>query len=425
MEEKSTIINTLPEGVQEREESQEHEHHHYHHHHSHHHHHSKSKTQKEKINRFFQKHKWKVVFAAVTVLLDIGMLAFYADRLSQDPGSGSAHLGQSSTQPAASNNGGSVISGGTNSAQSLYSFGVLSDLHLQYGEGAYGGVADFRRALEYLQDKVAFTCIAGDLVAWAGTGDVEYFDTKDYMEQYKECVERYAGDMPIYECAGNHETYPAYSVTGTIDADLWEQTTGKQLYYSFTHGEDVFLFLSLKSTDVDDLFPDGGLEWLEETLQENQNKRCFVFQHSPEMTDKSADPSRSWSDLMNGSSGEAFVALMKKYPNTVWFHGHTHLTLEVDQYPVTDILGYKSVHVPSLVSPRFYDTETDTLKDFYFDREGDKIWGSEFAEGYIVDVYENKIIVRGINFAAGDNRTQVEVMEDEIYALSTILRITE
>ena len=301
----------------------------------------------------------------------------------------------------------------------LYSFGVLSDLHIQYGADNYGGVADLQRAFTYLRDRVAFTCIPGDLVAWAGTGSAEYYGTTDYMAQYKATVDGYAGDMPVYECAGNHETYPEHGVSGTIDTDLWRSTTGKELYYSFTYGNDVFAFLSLKGTNVNDMFADGGLEWLEELLEANKGKRCFVFRQCPELADRSADPSGTWSSLMEGISGKAFIALMKKYRNTIWFHGHTHVTLGVDEYPISEYLGYRSVHVPSLVSPRFYDVETNSLQDYYYDENNTKIWGSLLAEGYIVDVYANKIVLRGINFAEGENRCQVAPMTGELYVFDT------
>lgn len=91
----------------------------------------------------------------------------------------------------------------------LYSFGVVSDTHIQYETG----VADFQRALTYLRDRVAFTCISGDLVSFANT---------ENMAAYKSCVDGYAGGMPVYECAGNHETYPANGVSGTLDEALWK-----------------------------------------------------------------------------------------------------------------------------------------------------------------------------------------------------------
>lgn len=296
----------------------------------------------------------------------------------------------------------------------IYSFGALSDLHIQYATGT----DDFARALTYLKTRVPFTCVCGDLVAYA---------TEENMAQYKEYVDNYAGDMPLYECAGNHETYDYIDgvVTGkTLTGDMltrWTDATGKAVYYTIEYGGDVFIFLSLKSESAADPFVDGGLEWLEETLEANKNKRCFVFQHVQDPEDDGADPSHSYSPILSGTPGQLFLSLLRKYKNTVWFHGHTHVTFGVEQYPVSENLGYRSVHIPSLVSPRFYNPETNALEDYYFDGNGNKVWGSERAEGYIVDVYEQKIVLRGIDFAAGDSKNEVAVLADEVYVLDTTL----
>lgn len=289
----------------------------------------------------------------------------------------------------------------------LYSFGVLSDLHIQYNTG----LDDFQRALTYLKARVPFTCVCGDLVSFASA---------EHMAQYKTYVDTYAGNMATYECAGNHETFPEQGVGGVLDTALWQETTGKEPYYSFVYGDDVFLFLSnYRHANSSELFPDGGLEWLETTLEANKDRRCFVFQHIPESMDSCADPSNRYDATLMGTTGQAFVSLMKRYKNTVWFHGHTHITFGVEQYPVSEKRGYRSVHIPSLSSPRFYDADADAVVDYYFDENGNKIWGSELAEGYIVDVYENRIVLRGIDFAAGDGKDQVVVMSDEIYVIDT------
>lgn len=290
----------------------------------------------------------------------------------------------------------------------LYTFGVLSDLHIQYETG----LADFQRALEYLSLMTSFTCICGDLVSYA---------TAENMAQYKTYVDTYAGNMPVYECAGNHETYPDLGVGGELDVNLWRTTTGKDPYYSFSYGNDVFIFLSLKSERANDLFVDGGLTWLAETLEANKNKRCFVFQHVQDPADNTADPSHKYSPILNGTSGSEFLRLIKKYKNTVWFHGHTHLTFNVEQYPVSEDLGYRSVHIPSLSGPRFYNKETNSLENYYFDENNNKIWGSELAEGYMVNVYENCIKLICIDFATGENKDTVSI-KSESYIFDTTLQ---
>lgn len=290
----------------------------------------------------------------------------------------------------------------------LYSFGALSDLHIQYETG----LDDFQRALTYLKSRVPFTCICGDLVSYADAAT---------MAQYKNYVDTYAGNMPIYECAGNHETYPELGVGANIDASLWKSTTGKETFYSFNYGNDVFIFLSLKSERPNDLFVDGGLTWLAQTLEANKNKRCFVWQHVQDPADASADPTHYYSNILGGTSGAEFLRIIRQYKNTIWFHGHTHLTFGAEKYPVNEELGYRSVHIPSLSGPRFYNAETNALENYYFDEHGNKIWGSLLAEGYIVDVYESKIVLRGINFAAGTNKNEVSAFPDEVYVLDTTL----
>ena len=293
----------------------------------------------------------------------------------------------------------------------LYSFGALADIHIQYATG----LDDFARALSYLKDRVLFTCVCGDLVSYASS---------ENMAQYKAYINAYAGNMPIYECAGNHETFPSLGVSGTLDTDLWISNTGKDVYYSFEYGKDVFIFLSIYRHTPNNLFPSGGLEWLESILEANKNKRCFVFQHIPQSSiDKAADPSNSYdSGMLEGTDGKAFVALLKSYKNTVWFHGHTHFTLGLDEYPVSDECGYRSVHIPSLVAPRFYNKEANSYADSYIDENGNTVQGAILAEGYIVDVYENKIVLRSINFASGANKDEVTPFTDEIYAVDTTLQ---
>ncbi len=301
--------------------------------------------------------------------------------------------------------------GGDAIYEPLYSFAALADIHLQYE----GGADDYARALTYLRDQVDFTCVAGDLVAYA---------SKEYMEQYRQCVEANAGDMPVYECAGNHETYPAQGQAAKLDEALWTATTGDPVNYTFTVGGDVFIMFSLRSESAAEAFTNADLIWLRDTLEANKNKRCFLFQHVPALTDNTADPSGSWSGIMDGEAGAVFLSLIRQYPNVVWFHGHTHLTL-ADQTPPVSDLDYRSVHVPSLASPRFHNQEAGILEDYFYDEAGNQIWGSTMAEGFIVDVYPNKIVIRGINFAAGLHQDKVEPIAGEVYALSTVLVVYE
>lgn len=256
-----------------------------------------------------------------------------------------------------------------------YSFGALSDVHIIYQTAA----SDFQKALTYLNDDVdvACTCICGDL-----TDD----GTAEQLAQYKAVVDTYSADTPVYAIAGNHEGYSS-------KPELLEQYTGKPLYYSFEHGNDVFLMLGCYSWTNDGIFTKEYLQWVYETLETNRNKRCFIFEHVFPWGD-SGNPGGLYSfDMFSGTKGSVFQSLLKHYKNTVFFHGHSHTKFylqEVDKKAnYSDALGYRSVHIPSLAVPR--DIVGSSLSNIYAD-----------SEGYVVDVYPDGIHLRGRDFVRGE-----------------------
>lgn len=257
-----------------------------------------------------------------------------------------------------------------------YSFGALSDVHIVYSTAA----DDLKKALTYLNETedVAFTCICGDLT---DNG------TETQLSQYKAIVDSHSPDTPVYAIAGNHECY------ATVSKDYLEAYTGKPLYYSFEQGEDVFIMCGCYSWANDGVFTQEYLQWLYETLETNRNKRCFIFEHIFPWGD-SGNPGGYYStDLFSGTKGSVFQSLLKHYKNTVLFHGHSHTKFELQEIDekanYSDALGYRSIHIPSLSVPR--DIANDALTNIYVD-----------SEGYVVDVYDNGIHLRGRDFVKGE-----------------------
>lgn len=80
---------------------------------------------------------------------------------------------------------------------------------------------------------------------------------------------------------------------------------------------------------------------------------------------------------------------MSHYKNVVWFHGHSHQLFATQElYQINNIDSIYvcySVHIPSLASPRLVE-----------DNEQHAVF--EASEGYVVDVYENGVILRGRDF---------------------------
>ncbi len=148
--------------------------------------------------------------------------------------------------------------------QKMYSAIVISDSHI-IGTAESDGMIDLERALKYAEDTdVLFTVHCGDVT----DGGTEYQFT-----QYKALKNKYS--KPCYAIGGNHDCYS--SKTDTYDT--YTKYFGNPLYYSFKQDDDVYTMLGESSWTESTPFLDAELQWLYETLEENRNKRCFVFQH--------------------------------------------------------------------------------------------------------------------------------------------------
>ena len=280
-----------------------------------------------------------------------------------------------------------------NVGQKQYSFGALSDIHLQYDTAQ----DDFQRALTYLNDTedVTFTCVCGDLTSSGSASE---------LSTYKTYIDTYSADTPVYAVTGNHDAW---------NSDIENQIatyTGHPLYYSFAHGNDVFIMVGIKNDT--DVFTTAELQWLYETLEDNRNKRCFVFQHALRF-DGCGNPYPGVSptyDMLTGTSGAVFKSLVSHYPNVIWLHGHSHTSFnsqeDNDLANYDNLYGIHSVHIPSLAVPREYE---------------DSAYVAKYAEseGYVVDVYENGIHLRGRDFVKG------EFLPIASYWLDTTLQTVE
>lgn len=264
-----------------------------------------------------------------------------------------------------------------NPAQKLYSFGALSDVHI----GESTATSDFAKALKYLSEETDFICISGDL---AHDGN----NTSQWAE-YKALVDVHA-KVPVYACAGNHDAYNANLET------IISSYTGRPLYYSVEHGNDVFIFVGVKSNTTGSLFTTAELQWLYETLERNRNRRCFVFQHvRPDDACGNALGIYTY-DIWGGTEQKVFESLLRHYKNVVLFHGHSHLKYDLQKFSdlanIDKVFGCWSVHIPSITVPRSTNSAVNPARvELYAD-----------SEGYVVDVYPDGIHLRGRDFVRGE-----------------------
>lgn len=290
----------------------------------------------------------------------------------------------------------------------LYSVGVVSDIHIFESEYSSNTTritdshADLARAIKYFSNNVNMLCACGDL------GEYNQALTK-----YTEIRDLNKGSMLIYEAIGNHEhfVYPS-GTESVLSNDQVKELLGHPIYYTVSNqadsdlnyycdsiGDDVFIFCG--AVRWSSVFNEESFNWLSATLESNKDKRCFLFMHGHLESEDHiycGDSTDVLTFEMLSSYKTSFIELLKKYPNVLYFHGHTHAMLEMQNYTqMLDeprpanydyALGCHSIHVPSLSMSR--DISSGAREDLV-----------STSEGWLMEVYENYVILRGLDFANG------------------------
>ena len=280
----------------------------------------------------------------------------------------------------------------------LYSFGALSDVHVTYGDLA---LSRFIKAIKYLTDeeKVAFTCIAGDLTS---TGTADQF--RSYISATEEAKSACLGTAIIHDTTGNHDVEQGNATIHYLQeyADGKEPYASRELYYSFAYGEDLFVMFGMTGWPGKNgnsiLFSEESMTWLANLLTANKGRRTFLFQHCPYFTSAGGVVTDGIGAVVGlppptggyiTSRNHEFMNLLDENPNVIFFHGHTHMPF----YRQADYSGLNyapslGVHIPSSATGRQQNAEGG--------------WGNNDTEswGYVVDVYEDHIVLRGRDLVA-------------------------
>ena len=264
----------------------------------------------------------------------------------------------------------------------LYSFQVLSDTHIQADPNHLHN-RHLRMALTDIQqtDPNSIGIFhAGDLTDNGETGQ---------FLQYTEIVNSF-DDLPYIYCTpGNHdlrnETYDA-----AIDRFL-ENTNAPNGYYSEKIGDATFIMLGSQDLDNWDLdrsaahLKDDQIQFLKDELAKAADgmQPIFVFLHQPLYNTVSGSlPGQNW----HGVDRDAEIReIFKQYPQVIFFTGHTHWELDAKSAMYTG--NGTDANMFNDASVGYLWTDEDT--------------GKEGSQGYYVEVYAHKVLVRGRDFVNG------------------------
>ena len=282
----------------------------------------------------------------------------------------------------------------TVSGKKQETFAALSDVHVFLSEAYHGdydsinGDEDLKKAISLLNDMdISQISITGDLIL----SFADYFSDREAQinaELEKSTSILKTANVPVYVVKGNHDKM--------VNEDVWREMTGCELDYYFTSNGSYFIYMSLRTvnnTDSVDTNPYGSakLDWLEGVLEEAKGSRVFLFMHYPIFGTAGLTPGSRYGFASSEGEEARVLSMIEKHGAVTVFNGHTHYDFQSTKV-YNDIavcrIGNQNcytVHVPSVAYPR--------------NSSGTQV--TEESQGYIVETYEDGILLKGYDFTTG------------------------
>ena len=265
-------------------------------------------------------------------------------------------------------------------SEMLYSFNVISDIHAYKTDSSEPYTSHFIGALKQIDEldpnsEALFT--VGDNT---GNGkEFEYDVLAELLSTYRK------SSSPIYYTIGNHD----YMYYDTIEEglDLFKKRLGmKNHYYSVEIKGIKFIILGSDTTSGYGSLSEAQLNWLENELKTAaSNKPIFIMIHQPLKntvagTLDKLDPNQTSAGFID-SSGTKLRKILKSYPNSFVFTGHSHWTMD----------SYQSTYVGVGHDANFINCSSVAAPE---DGSG-RLAGSQ---GVFVEVYEDFVVIKGRDF---------------------------
>jgi len=282
---------------------------------------------------------------------------------------------------------------GFDESDMLYSMFWISDTHsrwISYKESSNlnKGFRIMRAIADKDGEKFKGVIINGDMAD--SSKDYEYGILENIIDNTME------DDYPVYYNVGNHDLvmYGSENYVSATDirfdklADMGYtfDKTDEWSYDTYIEGQHYIFLASPVSSSYE--LSTAQYEWLEAKLSEGDKSgvKNYLFVH---LTVKDTVPGSSRSGCLNDNSDE-FTAVMKRHPDTVVMTSHIHLDLDTDMKTVVVNSGAEAyLDTSSLYYTNIYPNAADagvSLKD-----KGN-------AYGRYAQVYEDKVVVRTMNF---------------------------
>ncbi len=298
-----------------------------------------------------------------------------------------------------------------------FSFGALSDSHMNYEQHNRGAFAKLRYAMDFYAEKdMDIVIITGD-----ATGDRgENPDLEAQYEKHIEIINDSDFDFDkVYESIGNHGNTPK-------DAPLLDKYLGggdevhpfeeSPYFHVLFEGEgnkrdNLFIFMAQEinapgDSAAYDNFSKEQIDWLEGLLTQygKTETNIFIIEHAPFL-------GYGAGDIENGTYTACITfkkeytqtmrlkALLETYKDAIVMSGHTHVSFYEDANYSDEYNSFaRTVHIGSTSQPCGYGESATMIRSYDGRRQVTPEYGSE---GYTVEVYSDYIVYTGYNFSTG------------------------
>ncbi len=229
-----------------------------------------------------------------------------------------------------------------------------------------------------------------------------------YLEQYDllyGTMSQYTPAKNIIIGEGNHDTWTeseGYNLARDYFIEYTNKITGlgiENVYYTTEVNNYHFVVLGSEDSRTSAYISDEQLVWLEDTMEEasKDGLPIFVVSHWPingthGLPETWGDDEPEPADGGFGDQSAQIEAILKSYKNVFLISGHIHdgftneLTEGLYEYQSVETYGsFHSVNLPSYMyaCANFNGTVSN-------------------GTGYVFEVYDDKVIIRGRGFSAGD-----------------------
>ena len=286
------------------------------------------------------------------------------------------------------------------------SFVVVSDTHLDASDDATANQRFVNMLADINKDfsDVSGVFINGDNINAAGMGGNDIQTSADQFAKIEEYRALYP-KIPIFMGVGNHDLWPNGKQTEAMQmflqtAILPDGSHPTSLNYDFYLNGYHFVFVGDDDRDPNyATLSNQTLKWLDETIEGGYDDGypTFIFLHqalSNTVAGSLTNYGQEWDGVVNVVEVRN---VLRKYPRAVLFSGHSHYSMN----------SVQNAYSGGSMFPTTFNTAS--LANVGSANGGiDK----NEAQGYIVEVYEGAVLVRGRDFAADEWKASAQYAID-------------